>query len=117
MSNPVPIVMDLSGRSRDPEGPRESAAPVSVMSRRAEKSLETRTRILDSAEELFSKRGGDGVTRPDIAHLADVDTALLHYYFDSKRGIFEAVLERRAAILEYEIGESLSRYERRNPSV
>lgn len=117
MSSPVTIEMDLGARSGNPESSREPVAPVSVMSRRAEKSLETRTRILDSAEELFSKRGVDGVTLRDIAHLADVDTALLHYYFDSKRGIFEAVLERRAAILEYEIGEGLSRYERQNPTV
>jgi AcrR family transcriptional regulator len=88
--------------------PRASAG----MTRRAEKSLETRTRILDAAEELFSKHGVSGVTLRDIAQLADVDTALLHYYFDAKRGIFEAVLARRAAILHYETVEGLSRYER-----
>jgi AcrR family transcriptional regulator len=83
-----------------------------AMTRRAEKSLETRTRILDAAEEQFSKRGIDGVTLRDIAQVAEVDTALLHYYFDSKQGIFDAVLARRAAILHYETTESLSRYER-----
>jgi AcrR family transcriptional regulator len=75
------------------------------MTRRAEKSLETRTRILDAAEEQFSKRGVDGVTLRDIAQIAEVDTALLHYYFDSKQGIFDAVLARRAAILRYETTE------------
>lgn len=79
--------------------------------RRAEKSLETRTRILDAAEELFSMHGIYGVTLRDIATLAKVDTALLHYYFDSKRGIFEAVLARRAAVLNYECTEELTRYE------
>ena len=82
------------------------------MTRRAEKSLETRTRILDAAEAQFSKRGIGGVTLRDIAQVAEVDTALLHYYFDSKQGIFDAVLARRAAILHYETTESLSRYER-----
>jgi AcrR family transcriptional regulator len=83
-----------------------------AMTRRAEKSLETRTRILDAAERLFSRDGFGGVTLRDIAQLAEVDTALLHYYFESKDGIFEAVLVRRAAILHYETIESLSRYQR-----
>jgi AcrR family transcriptional regulator len=91
--------------------PARAKAVASGMTRRDEKSLETRTRILDSAEELFSKRGADGVTLRDIAQLAEVDTALLHYYFDSKHGTFEAVLARRAAILHYEITESLAKYE------
>lgn len=117
MSNPLPIQMEMTSRPAAPEGHREPAPPVSAMSRRAEKSLETRTRILDSAEELFATRGVDAVTLRDIAHLADVDTALLHYYFDSKHGIFEAVLERRAAILHYEIDQSLSGYERHSLSV
>jgi AcrR family transcriptional regulator len=115
MSNPVAIDTDvaLNGTLENPDNTSRSvAASGFVMTRRAEKSLETRTRILDGAEELFSKRGVDGVTLRDIAQLADVDTALLHYYFDSKRGIFESVLARRAAVLQYEVGESLSRYAR-----
>lgn len=79
--------------------------------RRADKSFETRTRILDAAEELFSIHGVYGVTLRDIATLAEVDTALLHYYFNSKRGIFDAVLARRAAVLNYECVDELSRYE------
>ena len=117
MSIPLPLMTALNGHSTGSASLAAAPSVASAMSRRAEKSLETRTRILDSAEELFSTRGVDGVTLRDIAHLADVDTALLHYYFDSKRGIFEAVLGRRAAILQYEIGQSLSQYESENPSV
>jgi len=111
MSDPATVVAanDRLGNIESPSG--STGASSFVMTRRAEKSLETRTRILDGAEELFSKRGVEGVTLRDIAQLADVDTALLHYYFDSKRGIFESVLARRAAVLQYEVGESLSRYE------
>jgi AcrR family transcriptional regulator len=80
-------------------------------SRRTQQSLETRGRILDSAEELFARNGVDGVTLRDIAGVAEVDTALLHYYFDDKNGILDAVLARRGAILHHEVIEALSQYE------
>lgn len=50
-------------------------------SKRTQRSLATSERILDSAEELFAKHGIYGVTMREIAELANVDTALLHYYF------------------------------------
>ena len=81
-------------------------------SRRTQQSLETRGRILDCAEELFARNGVDGVTLRDIAGLAEVDTALLHYYFDDKNGILDAVLARRGAILHHAVIEALSQYER-----
>ncbi|MDX2218178.1 MAG: TetR family transcriptional regulator [Burkholderiales bacterium] len=56
-------------------------------------------RILDAAEDLFSKRGFDGVTIREVTELANVDTALVHYYFTSKQGLFDAVLGRRAELV------------------
>lgn len=91
--------------------PRRALRHAAPSTRRADRSFETRSRILDAAEQLFSQHGVYGVTLRDIAALADVDTALLHYYFDSKRGIFDAVLARRAAVLNYECVDELSRYE------
>lgn len=55
--------------------------------------------ILDAAEDLFSKRGFDGVTVRQVAELAAVDPALAHYYFATKQGLFDAVLARRAQLL------------------
>ena len=92
-------------------GYKRAARDRAVSSKRAERSFETRSRILDAAEELFSRHGIYGVTLRDIASLAEVDTALLHYYFDSKRGIFDAVLARRASVLNYECTDELARYE------
>jgi AcrR family transcriptional regulator len=81
------------------------------MSKREGKSLETRGKILDASEELFSIHGLYGVTLRDIAAKADVDTALLHYYFDTKDNIFAAVVERRAVLLTDEVNRELDRYE------
>src|ERR1700749_378099 len=80
-------------------------------SRRTQRSMATSERILDAAEELFAKHGIYGVTMREIAELAHVDTALLHYYFESKRGGFDAVFARRADVLINERTLELDRYE------
>jgi len=83
-------------------------------SKRAQRSLATSERILDSAEELFAKHGIYGVTMREIAELASVDTALLHYYFESKRGVFDSVFARRADVLNSERMREMDRYEAEN---
>lgn len=67
-------------------------------------------KILDAAEVLFSEHGFDGVTIRDVARGAGVDTALLHYYFDTKRGLFDAVFRRRAEVLNRMRIESINSY-------
>jgi len=51
-------------------------------------------RILDVAEELFGRGGYGGATTRAIASRARVNVGQLHYYFESKRAIFEAVVAR-----------------------
>ncbi|MCA8900565.1 MAG: TetR family transcriptional regulator [Hyphomonas sp.] len=58
-----------------------------------------RTAILDAAEQQFAAHGYDGVTLRNIAREAGVDLALPNYYFGPKRDLFDAVLMRRAEIL------------------
>jgi AcrR family transcriptional regulator len=71
---------------------------------------ETSETILDVAEALFSKHGFYGVTLREVAREAGVDTALVHYYFESKRGLFDAVFLRRADVLNRDRLESMERY-------
>ncbi len=71
--------------------------------------------ILDVSEDLFSKHGFYGVTIREVAREAGVDTALLHYYFGTKKGLFDAVFLRRAEVLNRERLDSLDRYERAHP--
>ena len=68
--------------------------------------------ILDVAEAEFAQHGFDGVTLRQVAARAKVDTALVHYYFDTKRGLFDAVFLRRARILNEERLRALDAYER-----
>lgn len=77
-----------------------------------EVASDTRERMLDAAEEQFSKHGFWGVTIREVAGQAKVDTALLHYYFDSKRGLFDAVFARRAEIMNKERIDSIDAYEK-----
>jgi AcrR family transcriptional regulator len=76
------------------------------------RQADTSETILDVAEDLFSKHGFYGVTIREVAREAGVDTALLHYYFGTKKGLFDAVFLRRAEVLNRERLDSLDRYER-----
>ncbi len=56
---------------------------------------ETRRRILDVAEGLFSKRGYTAVTLRDIATVVGMKHASLYYYApDGKEGLYVEVMER-----------------------
>src|SRR6185436_13036166 len=60
------------------------------------KSLkDTRSRILDVAEELFSEQGLDRVSIRDITRKAKVNLAAINYHFGRKEDLIAAVFERR----------------------
>jgi TetR/AcrR family transcriptional regulator len=54
----------------------------------------TKSRILDAAEEEFAAAGLSGARTEAIAARTGVTKAMIYYYFDSKEGLYEAVLER-----------------------
>jgi len=51
--------------------------------------------IIDTAEKLFAINGFDGTSVRDIAHAANVNVAMISYYFGSKEKLMEAVFERK----------------------
>ena len=75
---------------------------------------DTRDLILDAAEDLFSKHGFYGVTIREVAREAGVDTALIHYYFAAKRGLFDSVFLRRAEVWNNERVDAINRYATEN---
>ena len=80
---------------------------------KADQRAETLEQILDAAEYLFSRHGLYGVTLRDVGQRVGVHTSLLHYYFDDKRALFEAVFARRSRVTSGRRMESLSRATRR----
>lgn len=53
--------------------------------------------ILNAAELVFASSGYDGATMRQIARKADVAQALIHYHFNDKAQLFEAMASRRSA--------------------
>ena len=56
-------------------------------------------RMLEAAEELFSRYGFEGVSVRDIAEVAGVSHALVHRYLGNKEEIYRAVLKRNEDVI------------------
>jgi TetR/AcrR family transcriptional regulator len=63
----------------------------------ADRSAETKARILDAAVREFSEHGLAGARTEQIASAAGVNKALLYYYFESKEKLYSAALEMLSA--------------------
>ena len=74
-----------------PAAGRESTATRSP--RVARRKLETRLRLLDAAFALVAEKGMDSVTITEITNAADVGFGSFYNHFDSKEGIFAALVE------------------------
>jgi TetR/AcrR family transcriptional regulator len=68
-------------------------SPRSSNEAHADKSAETRERILEAALREFSANGLAGARTEQIAIAAGVNKALLYYYFESKEKLYAAALE------------------------
>ena len=55
--------------------------------------------ILEKAELLFAEHGFEGTSIRALAREAEVNIAMVSYYFGSKEKLFEALVEYRAAYL------------------
>jgi TetR/AcrR family transcriptional regulator len=70
-----------------------------VISRKQREREQRRNGLIDAAEKLFFEKGYDNVTMDEIADEAEVNKALLYYYFKSKEALFFAVDLRGVRIL------------------
>ena len=78
---------------------------------KAEQRAEMLEQLLDAAEFLFSRHGLYGVTLKDVGARVGVHTSLLHYYFENKKSLFDAVVARRAPESCSTRLEAMDRYE------
>jgi len=72
---------------------------------------ETRTRILDAAEELFMLHGFEGTSMRLLTAKAGVNLAAVNYHFGSKNALIEAVFRRRLDPMNAERVAGLDRLE------
>ena len=54
-----------------------------------------REQLLKAASKLFAEKGFEAVSTRDLAKEADVNMAMIAYYFGSKDGLFKAIIEER----------------------
>ncbi|MEH2320637.1 TetR/AcrR family transcriptional regulator [Nostoc sp.] len=65
----------------------------------------TKKQILDAAEAEFSRNGLSGARTEAIARGAGINTAMIYYYFQSKEGLYQAVLQRPAVEMHEGLGQ------------
>jgi len=66
-------------------------------------SLDKKEHIMEVAVTLFSEKGYEGTSIRDLAHAADVNIAMINYYFGSKEKLFVALLEAKARFMREKI--------------
>jgi len=76
---------------------------------------ETRTRILDAAEELFMQHGFEGTSMRHLTSRAGVNLAAVNYHFGSKHALIEAVFRRRLDPMNAERIAALERLQDPSP--
>lgn len=69
------------------------------------KDLSSEEKILEAAKRVFLRDGYHGARMEAIAQEADVNKALVHYYFRSKDKLFEAIFEELKGGLLPKVGE------------
>lgn len=60
-----------------------------------ESATETEAKIIQAATEVFLEKGKDGARMQEIADKADINKAMLHYYFRSKDKLYETVFKEK----------------------
>ncbi|PJK28760.1 hypothetical protein CVT23_15610 [Minwuia thermotolerans] len=77
--------------------------------------LDTRERLLLTAEKLFGQRGVNGVSLREIVRAAGQRNAsALHYHFGSREGLIDAIFDKRMRAIEKRRMEMLDRIEAEN---
>ncbi|WP_409440167.1 TetR/AcrR family transcriptional regulator [Psychromonas sp. GE-S-Ul-11] len=77
--------------------------------------VSARHNLVEAAKVCFSERGYDSVSTRKIAKKANVDAAMIRYYFGSKEGLFEAVIQETLAPIFEQLGQDLTHSSQHNP--
>ncbi|MFY0642227.1 MAG: TetR family transcriptional regulator [Bermanella sp.] len=77
--------------------------------------VDTVTRILDAAEELFAEHGFAETSLRTITTRADVNLAAVNYHFGSKKALIQAVFARFLGPFYKLVESSLDTHEKQHP--
>jgi AcrR family transcriptional regulator len=66
-------------------------------------SIDKKEHIMDVAVTLFAEKGYEGTSIRDLAHQADVNIAMINYYFGSKENLFVSLLEAKVRFMRDKI--------------
>ena len=69
------------------------------MDKEMNKELSTEEKIIAAARKLFTQNGFSATRTRDIAEEADINLALLNYYFRSKQNLFQIIIEEKFDVL------------------
>lgn len=64
------------------------------LSRRERRALARRRQIVDGAAQIFAQKGYHAATTREIAQSADVSEGSIYHYFDSKKDLLLAIMDR-----------------------
>lgn len=86
-----------------------------------EEKQDKKDHIIEVAEKLFSEMGFDGASTRHIAQDANVNMAMLNYYFGGKEGLYLAVFEKRFNASKLQLqslnNENISSFEKINKCI
>jgi TetR/AcrR family transcriptional regulator len=60
---------------------------------------DARTKLMETATQLFAHKGFNAVSIRELARTANVNSALISYYFKSKDGLYQEVMEEQFILI------------------
>jgi AcrR family transcriptional regulator len=72
------------------------------------KDKTTEHQILEAAKHIFEVKGMDGARMQEIADKAEINKAMLHYYYRNKQLLFEAVFKNAFSLLAPQLNTILN---------
>lgn len=81
--------------------------PRALIAETVSSTTAARDALLDAAERRFAQQGFAATTIKDIAEAAQLNSALLYYYFANKEDLYHEVLRRRISSLAADVAPAL----------
>ena len=81
--------------------------PIGILERRGGDAMDNRKTIMQCALNLFSDKGYDSVGVQEIVTAAGITKPTLYYYFKSKHGLLEALIQEKGELLMRQLTQAV----------